>query len=311
MADALTDFLVQDHHHATISPEALELMGKQASNEFLEHGVALNEAVVKLASQRADINSEQVKRVCEFANNATYLAMHDQDKVAGASVSAPHFDLADPARVIQDLSDGARPTVITPTDVAYGQQPHKPSASNPAVEAALGELFKQSTPDYSTLSVESAAEDVLNAKTQLKALQDHFSNAHETFDMSLKQASAEFYDVAKRHIMDGGSITDVIVAARSTGVDKEKVSQVMQPVVAALLREKVASASELSAAMGQLEKVAHRSVNQEHPLVTNFLSIITSYQELGKTATVLADVDEQLGRVDAFIQEKFFAGSSL
>jgi hypothetical protein len=309
MADALTDFLVNDHQHAKISPEMLELLGKQASGLFLEEGVALNESIPKLASAHPDVNAEQVKRICEFANNATYLALHDQDKTAGANASYPQFQLADPARILQDMSDGARPTVITPTDVAYGKQPLKTKVSHPLAEEALAELFKSASPDYE-LSRESAAEDVMAVKNQLKAMKENFANANETFDMSLKTASAEFYDVVKRHVLDGNSLSDVMVAVRSTGVDSEKIAGVMTPIIGKLIKEKVAAPQKLAFDMTQIEKIAHRVINPEHPLVTSFLGIVTSYHELEKTSAVLSEVDAELVKVNSFIQENFFAKRS-
>mgnify|MGYP003353403588 CR=1 FL=1 len=78
-----------------------------------QQGQYRREAVAKLASAVPDMNAEQVKRVCEYANTNVYLALHDKNKTAGAGSSYPQFELADPSRVIQDLSDGAKPTVIT------------------------------------------------------------------------------------------------------------------------------------------------------------------------------------------------------
>jgi hypothetical protein len=305
MADALTDYLVQDHHQAKISPEMLELLGKQASNALLENGVALNESVVKLASAYPEINAEQVKRICEFANNSTYLAVHDQNKTAGASSSYPQFELADPSRILQDMSDGARPTVITPTDVAYGQHPLKTKVSHPEAEAALEDLFKATSPEY-VVTKEAAADDVMAAKEQLKAARAHFANVNETFDMSVKSASIEFYDIVKRHILDGNSMADIMVACRSTGVEKEKISSILTPIVSKLMKEKVASMEKLAFNMRGIEKVAHRVVNPDHPIVTTFKSIIASYEEMQKTSAALADIDDQLLTVNKFIQENFF-----
>ena len=113
MSNDLVNYLSSTGQHAKLSPEALEMMGKQAANMFLDTGLSLNEAVVKIASEHHDINVEQLKRVAEFANTAVYLAKHDQSKTAGDSTSYPQFELADPARIVQDMSDGARPTVVT------------------------------------------------------------------------------------------------------------------------------------------------------------------------------------------------------
>jgi hypothetical protein len=306
MSDDLSEFLLQGTHHARISPEMLELLGKQAANHYLDDKVPLNESVVKLASGYPDINQEQVKRICEFANNATYLAIHDKNKTAGAQSSYPQFDLADPARVIQEMSDGARPTVITPVDMAYSRQPEKVKTSSPAVEAALEELFTSKTPDYAATK-ESAVEDLIVLKDQLQGTQATFATAAESCEMSFKMASAELYELVKQHVLDGDSIADVVVALRSTGVDKEKVSQVLEPIVEKLLKDKVAKVEQLTQQMKDIQKVAHRVVDAENPMVTTFLSVVTSHRELIKAASALEEVEEQLDRTNAFIQEKYFA----
>ncbi len=305
MGDPLTDYLLHDTTPSKISPEKLELMGKQASNAYLDSGVSLNEGIAKLAGEHPDINKEQIKRVCEFANNATYLAIHDKAKTAGAITSYPQFDLADPARVIQDLSDGARPTVITPVDVDYGKQPQKTKISHPEVEEALAELFKRADGDL-VLSKESAADEILAAKSQLQSLKAHLSHVNETFDMSLKQASVDLYEMAKRHVLDGNSFGDVVLAVRSVGLDQEKTAAVMTPIIGKLLSEKVASIQRLEEDMRGIKKSAHRTINGDHPMVQAVREVASSFTELQKTSAALSETEEQLGLVNAFIQEKFW-----
>lgn len=312
-ADDLSSYLLNDHRHAKISPESLELMGKQAANLFLDEGVALNESVVKLASAHQDISHEQVKRVCEFANTAVYLATHDKNKVAGAASSYPTFELADPNRVIQDLSDGARPTVLTPVDVSYGQQPlKKEKVSSAFSDAALAGLFgytaeKAKVAHYTT---DTAVSDVMATKDLLRGTKENLEHHAQSFEMAHKQASAEYYDLVKRHLLDGGSFTDVMAAARASSSEDEKVASVMQPVVERLLSEKVASRHQLQAGVRNLEKVAHRVINDAHPFVTTFRSVLALNDEMDKVATALDEVDQQLREVNLFVKEQLLARAS-
>ena len=142
MHDDLTEYLLSDRSTATISPEMLELLGKQAANQYLDSGISLNESIAKLAGAHPDINVEQVKRVVEFANTAVHLGLHDKNKTAGARESYPQFELADAGRIVQDLTDGARPTRLTQVDVEYGRQPQKLKISEATSDALLADLFK-------------------------------------------------------------------------------------------------------------------------------------------------------------------------
>jgi hypothetical protein len=292
---------------AKLSAEALEMMGKEATNLFME-GLTLNDAVVKIASAHQHINQEQIKRVCEFANNSTYLALHDQAKVAGDDASYPQFELADPSRVVQDISDGARSTVVTRTDLDYSKQPFK-KAKTSAAEKALEELFTPSAPLDHDFSRETAAKELLDAKHSLVAVRDQLSHSGETFDQSYKAASAELYGTVKDHLLDGHGLGDVIVAVRSTGIPKEKISEVMQPVIERLIKEKVASPKKLSESVSQIEKVAHRVVNQEHPVIAAFMEVVQSSTEIEKVAAGLQEVEGQLEEVEKAIKESFFGAA--
>lgn len=302
--DPLSSYLLNDEHrHAPISPESLEMMGKEAANMFLDGGVALNEGVAKLAGAHDDINHEQVKRICEFANTAVYLARHDQSKTAGAASSYPQFMLADPNRVIQDLSDGARPTVVTQTDADYGRQPFK-KISHDIGYAALGEMFGKTASAEPDHSVDTGVDNILATKNQLVGLRDNLTHTGETFDLMRKEAEAEYYDLVKRHLLDGGGFEDVMVSARSSGVGEERVGAALQPVVSQLIKEKVASPDRLKAGVRNLEKVAHRVLNQEHPFVKTFVTLLALDDEIEKVASGLASVTEQLDAVNTFIKEQ-------
>lgn len=310
MSDELSNYLMNGSRHASLSAESLELMGKQAANRFLQEGLALNESISKLAGEHQDINGEQIKRIVEFANNAVYLAKHDQSKTAGANASYPQFELADASRIIQEMSDGARPTVTTPVDIEYSRLPAKAQIS--PKDDVIAKVFgidpeKTASVDYSK---DTAVKQVMDTKDDLTAAKDLLENKGESFEMALKEAQAEYYDLVKRHMLDGNSFSDVLVAAQSSGADKLKIAEAFRPIIVRLLTEKVASPTVLQAMTEQLEKVAHRVVNEKHPLVSTFRSVLALEAEVEKVAMSLSEVDAQLGRVKGFIKEQFLAGSS-
>lgn len=308
-ADPLLN-LVHERRHASLSAESLEMLGKQAANMYLNEGVDLNEGVKKVASAYQDINSEQIKRVCEFANTAVYLARHDAAKTAGANSSYPQFPLADPSRVIQEMSDGSRPRAAAGPGAEYSQAPKKMKTSSAAAESALLEMFgydadgTEKTASINFTS-ETALTEVMGAKDALTGLKDNLETASAQVSNLLKEAQEDYYDLVKRHLLDGGDFADVMVAARASGLEDEKIAEVLRPMVETLILEKVSSPRRMSEMCRNLEKVAHRVVNEKHPFVAAPAAITFFGAEVEKIAAALEDVNEQLGEVRTFIREHF------
>lgn len=311
MSDELTNYLMDGSRHAALSPESLELMGKQAANRFLQEGIALNESICKLAGEHNDINGDQVKRIAEFANNAVYLAKHDQSKTAGAESSYPQFQLADPGRIIQEMSDGARPTVTTSTDVEYSRLSEKSKTASIKVSGikdnVIETMFGMKTAGAPETTRTQAITQVANTKDELLGLKADLENKAEQYVMAHKEASAEYYDLVKRHLLEGNSFSDVLAAAQSSGAEKQKVAEALHPTISRLLTEKVASPVRLQVMTEQLEKVAHRVVNENHPFVSTFRSMLSLEAEIEKVAAALKDVDTELSRVNGFLKEQLLA----
>jgi len=312
MADDLSNYLSSGKDRVSLSAEKLEMMGKEAAHLLIDKQVPLHQAVVKVASQVSDINAEQVKRVVEFANTAAYLAYHEKNKTAGAESSYPQFDLADPHRVLSSLRLNAKPVKTTSSDVTYSSEPEKRKVSNAKREAALEDLFLGENKERvktagRAFSYESGVSQIMDAKADLTSLKEHLEHSGETFDLKLKEAEAEYYDYVKRYIMDGGSFTDVMRAAMEVEPGHDKLGSVLVPVIQRLLVERVATAERLNGENDGLSKVAHRIVDDEHPLVTLFGAMMSLNDEVEKVATALKDVDDQLASVQKAIREEFFA----
>lgn len=313
MSEKLSSMDLQNVKHADLSPEMMELMGKQAANLFIEKGVALNETIVKLASAHEDINQEQLKRICEFANTSAYLAKHDQNKTAGAKVSYPEFELADPNRVIQDMSDGAKPTILTKVDTDYGKLPEKKQkVSSARSDALLEELFQvkeaQARADLD-FSKDTAINQVMGAKEELVALRETLTASNERLDLMQKEAEAEFYETAKRHCLDEGSFADVIKAAQATGASDVQVKDVLRPVIVGFTKEKVSSVRDMADDVKSLTKISHRIINPDHPMVKAAGAVIDCEQQRTTISKGLEQVETQLEKVNSFIKEKLSAGA--
>lgn len=310
MHDDLTQYLLNDRQAAPLSPESLEMMGKQAANHYLEAGVPLSEGIAKLASAHADINSDQIKRVVEFANTAVHLGLHDKDKQAGLPDSYPQFELADADRIVGSLTDAARPTRTKPISVEYSRRHQSEKLSAATSDALLADLFKTAGTEELDYTKDYVIDDVMGVKSDLTSLKEHIQHSAQELDVLYKTASEEFYELSKRHLLEGGPFADIVAAARVPGVPYEKVAEALQPHVTRLIKEKVASPQELRNGVEGFEKVAHRVVNPSHPLVTSFRAILASDEEITKVAVALKDVDVELARVANFVRERLCAPAS-
>jgi hypothetical protein len=310
--DELTEYLLHDRQHAKISPEMLEMMGKEAAHRLVTERVALNESIAKLAGAYPDINADQVKRICEFANTAAYLTQHDKAKTAGAQSSYPQFELADPARIVQDLSDGARPSRVTQVDAAYGRLPErKAKLASAESDALFAEIFgvKEAHEDLDFTKT-AAVEEVVDVKRDLITLKEHIQNSAQQIDGLFKEASDGYFAAVKEHLLEGGSFADVIAAANSTGASQTKIASAMKPCLKRLIKEGVAKPDVLSAQAKSFTKVAGRVVNEEHPLVSLLGAVLSFDEEIEKIAVGLQDIDVELGNVNTFLKEQLRAGSA-
>ena len=91
----------------------LASLGKQASNMFIEQGVSLNDAIIKLASSRPNMSKEHVQRVIENANLITF-----EDMFKGASSKHITFPLAEP-----EVIHGALDQTENIVDPIYATEP--------------------------------------------------------------------------------------------------------------------------------------------------------------------------------------------
>jgi uncharacterized protein Yka (UPF0111/DUF47 family) len=109
----------------------------------------------------------------------------------------------------------------------------------------------------------------------------------------------------KRHLMDGGSFVDVLRGAQEVSDDTNVVNETLSPFLGRLLQEKVASVESITSQVKDLEKVAHRLVDPDHPFVAGFAAVVKLADELDKVAAAIDVVDEQIKAVRKGIREEF------
>jgi hypothetical protein len=296
------------------SAEKLELLGKEAADRLLTSGIPLQDSVMKIASESPDLNSEQIRRVVEFANTSAYLGFHDKAKSAGAGHSYPQFDLADADQVLDALGSATSLRLSRSIeDPSYCREVPRQKISNAKLEDELERMFlgdpstreKTASLDF---SYETGVHEIISKKEDLVSLKDNLTDSAQKLDLLLKQAEAEYYDAVKSHMLDGGSFADVARGA-SEVLEGEDLKEALVPVMSRLFQEKVAAPDEVYCQLSDLEKVAHRIVDQDHPFVKTFGAVVSFQHECEKVATAILTVEDQLQAVKQVIKEDLLAAA--
>jgi hypothetical protein len=117
--DDITRFLMSDSARPSLSKSDLQEMGKRASDMYLGSGTPLSQAVVKVASESRGITAEQVFRVVEAANSATFLDLFEKQ----AGDRNVNFEICDPRDVLRAMDIQVPSLTKEAADHDYAIQP--------------------------------------------------------------------------------------------------------------------------------------------------------------------------------------------
>jgi len=307
--NALDEFfsgLVANRHDSSRTPdsETVKMLGKRAAARHIDGRESLNDSIVELAGEHPDLTREHVKRIVEEANSEVYLHKHAMAEKSGASASAPHFHLANFDEIVSRLDSPEE--VKTSSAWKYSGSPPPPTdpfskLASDRSEAAFREGFGELTEELD-VSKEGLIGNVFARKTELTGLKEHLAHAANEFELTLERANDDYYDAVKRHVLGGGSFAEVVTAAQSVGLGAEKTAEVLWPYGQRLVQERVTTLDDIQEDLTGLKKLAHRVINEQHPLVQRFGEISVCQMELEKIAAITEDIDESLKQVEEFIK---------
>lgn len=123
--------------YAKLSADELKSLGKEAALDFLGSGIALNDAVVKIAQRHPSISTHQIRRIVEFANQEAFSDLFEKQ----AGDKNIDFEIADPAEVIHIINSGVRPVEVTSLPEEYSSVPIKMASLNVEDDLALSQEF--------------------------------------------------------------------------------------------------------------------------------------------------------------------------
>jgi len=334
--DILQQLLTGGSSNQGVSPELLETLGKQAAQRFLKDETSLNESIVKLASEYPGIQNEHVKRISEFANNAVFQKMHSDsaDKNVHFDVADPGViirDLKDGGSPNHDgktLNNGpSQGKTSGHPAVGDGSNYRKPPGyeSSPSSDQGFQDLssaFTEFSRQDNTSGVEGTGEpisktaaaapvvvdhelhadpihDVHDADVRLRATEEKLKEAHECFDLILKQAEEEFYQAAKSECLnpEGSGLSGVTQVVKLAAPSHRFAFQILKPVAERLVKEGAVRSSEMSKTASM-----NRVVNTDHPLFRTFSGIVKAANERDKSALALDEVQKSREQTQGFLQ---------
>lgn len=251
--DKFFEKLANSAFPGTSSSEHLKLLGKRAAGSYMrKEADSLTEAV-RDAVGGEDLNPEQVRRVTEMANQATWRELFHE----GGNTDT-HFDPADAQSVLAELS--SKPDEVWEDSAGldyYNDVPNQTQSVD--WEEAFG--VTEGTPEYDALSsggresgeVQKVAGALDLARYGVDQVAGELAMAGEVFYRMVKQA----------HVTDGFGLLQVSQAVGQAVQDPEFAIAVMTQAADRLEMEGVRFDR-----AGELQKLAHPLVvNSEHPLM--------------------------------------------
>ncbi len=129
-----------------VDPDTLVLMGKRASKLYLDQGIPLNDAIIKIASEQPGLSVDHIQRVVENANLLTFERLF-----ADSASKQIDFGLADSSEILEkmasketedDLSAFLTPPSI-PQDPSLFSSSVKMASYEVPTEITLNRLYQQ------------------------------------------------------------------------------------------------------------------------------------------------------------------------
>lgn len=255
-----------------VDPTHLEVLGKTAARLADSGDLSLSDAVVQTVG-REKLNSEQVRRVVEYANTE---AFNRKFASTSGSMRSVHFDggPADPAEVLQSLNNAARPREVTIDSLEYSMPPDSSSSKTSSIHIALDR------------TVEGVMGDVRGLHGRLEAAHDELVQSVEASKSAMNEALVELARTVKSASAEGASPSEMLAAwAR------------VSPELAKTAFDRTRPFMRDSGV-----KVAGRVLNPAHPVVRNFEIFVKSASSYSAHHEALMSIETELLKVAKWLR---------
>ena len=249
----------------------LEELGRTAARLSKTAGITLNDSVVQTIGHEK-LNSEQVRRVVEYANVAAF-----NEKFASLSGQLRAVALdggpADPVHVIQSLNNQARPQEVKLSADEYSMSPVFPKTAS-------------STGVGGPRTLKGSLMQVLALQSKLSAAHDEIVQDLEASEYVLNEAMVDLVDRAKRASLQGATPDEIYVAWQRVHPELAKV---------AFRRTGMKLAG---------TKLAHlRTINPQQPVVAVFSAFVKTAQSLERQTAARQSIETELAKVGSWLEQ--------
>jgi len=213
---------------------------------FIEQGVPLNDAIIKLASSRPDMSKEHVQRVIENANLITF-----EDMFKGSSNKHVAFQLAEPDVIHGELDQTE--SVIDPiysTEPSYQRVGGFDHIEKEASYSAVPDHVRWRRDYYAT-----------------KSAMDRLEKAASTLDAAAETGTHNFIRLCKQASLSSAGLRPVLQLAGYASKDENTFNKIAHVVTTAL---------EDAVPLGEYEDTLP---NKSHPIYKAYEILETSIKE--------------------------------
>lgn len=283
-------FTTAEGSHREVQPERLQMLGKRASALFVEQGIPLTDAVVRVLSEESGLNRNHVQRVTEFANNYAFEDLFNKEASDHRVVDFGEDGPADTAEVLKELNSVGREQIKMAAKQPVPSRRFVPGEDSARETHALTKTAS-ATPSY----------PYADPYRELGELRDSVKRAKEEMLVKVGEAGLEYdaacgrlYTLAKQAVMGGYSPADVATAFMQTAVDKSLVKLALKEIAQRMDHDHLPAVPAVEKRASATVRVA----NADHPLMKAFNDFVkTAMSYFGKIKAA-EDLSEQYLSVD-------------
>lgn len=281
-----------------ISPDLLVRVARQATQDFMERGTSLSQAVVKCASAAGlPFTDEHVRRICEMTYHEAFeRVFHSKEGSVDRYVS---FDPPDPVWCAKELKSPA----VAKTKEASAP----PQVSRPVLEQVKQASVQVATPyqprnaffEATQVATEKVAErwhapgrEALNLRHMLKTAEDDLSARVQSADQARVHAMLHLVKQAELACKEGTPVAMVLHACTAGAPE-------LSPKIAAAVVDDLVTALAVKGFNTTSVKWASApEVNPNHPLPNLFAKVASLLDEQLTLAFAYEEVEQDRRRLD-------------
>ena len=212
------DYLLGDSktRQNRMGADRLSILAKTAAKRYIEERTPLTDSIRKIATEN-DLNSEQIRRVCEMANIDTHRALWPKT----AAKESIAFPLANARDVVDSVESPSldRSVVKSPCsmDSDYAGPPKGISAPGPSMMSMFGGKADEV---HNGLSEEPEKQQIVIILQKKAAEREDIKSKVLYQGMQLESLEKQAFNAVKQAVLGGASFYQVYEASVGVGLGK-------------------------------------------------------------------------------------------